>query len=66
MFSVLISKDGVIKVRQGQSVVFFQEDEKELMIQVLEMLEPTTKEQFDEITIMLNILRKIPNLKLVN
>ena len=53
-------------LQNGDMVVIIPEDEKEWQIQHLESLEPLTDEQFDEITIMLNIIKKIPNLRLVN
>lgn len=53
-------------LKNGDMVITIPKEEKEKQIAHLELLEPIDDEQYNEITIMLNLIRKIPNLRLVN
>ena len=53
-------------MQDGTMIIIIPKEEKQHQIQHLESLEPLTDEQYDEITIILNILNKKPNLRLVN
>ena len=53
-------------LNSGEMVVIFAKEEVDLQIAHLESLIPADDEQYEEITILLNIVKKKPNLKLVN
>lgn len=52
-------------LKNGDMVITIPKGEKELQLQHLHSLEPTDRVQFDEITVLMNLVNRKPNLKLV-
>lgn len=65
MNTSIVSSDGYIPVKKGDMVIIIPEDDKPRRLAHLNSLNPKDQKEFDEITVLLNLVENKPTLKLV-